>query len=267
MKLLITVIAIILGFSSLAQERVKVRGDLVFPEGETSEGVAVFNLNSGAGTITRKDGVFSLSVTVGDSIRITPEEYQEFIVLVNKEVIKSRKMNIHLNQVVNFLPEVVVTPFGLSGNVTVDVAKMPVAELPKDFSASENSEIFISENPEADYYSRPVNTALASENRLINGLNFVNIFKELLISGKKEEIKDPYSGAAIKDVDQKVRTMYNDEFFQQNLGIELQNINEFIYFADDNGLEEEMLKTGNELDLIQFLVEQSKRYKKQKSRE
>lgn len=72
---------------------------------------------------------------------------------------------------------------------------------------------------------------------------------------------------AISDVDLKVRAMYNDEFFQQNLGIELQNINEFIYFADDNGLEEEMLKTGNELDLVQFLVEQSKRYKKQRSRD
>lgn len=268
MKLIITVIAFAIGFSSLAQERIKVKGDLIFPEGETAEGVLIFNLNSKTGTITRSNGKFSLLVTEGDSIRVSPREYQEFLVLVNKEVIESGEMNIYLNQVVNFLPEVVVRPFGLSGNVTVDVAKMPILDLPDDFSASENPGIVFNENPEPDYYSPPVNTAVAfSESRLVNGLNFVNIFKELLITGKKEEIQDPYGGIAISDVDQKVRAMYNDEFFQQNLGIEFQNINEFIYFADDNGLEEEMLKAGNELDLIQFLVDQSKRYKKRKARE
>lgn len=268
MKLLISLVAFAIGFSSMAQERIKVKGDLIFPEGENAEGVVIFNMNSRAGTITQSKGEFSLLVTEGDSIRISPQEYQEFIVLVNKEVIESAEMNIYLNQVVNFLPEVVVTPFGLSGNVTVDVAKIPVAVLPEDFSASENSDIFLKENSEPDYYSPPLNTALASnENRLINGLNFVNLFKELLISGKKEEIKDPYSGVSIRDVDLKVRAMYNDNFFRRNLGVELQDINEFIYFADDNGLEEEMLKTGNELELIQFLVEQSKRYKKQKYRD
>jgi hypothetical protein len=47
------------------------------------------------------------------------------------------------------------------------------------------------------------------------------------------------------------------------MDIDEDNINDFIFYAEENGLKEEMFKRGNELGLIQFLLDKSKAYKMQ----
>jgi hypothetical protein len=84
----------------------------------------------------------------------------------------------------------------------------------------------------------------------------------LLISNKKNDISNPYSNS-YEETDVELRKLYNDQFFKDNFKIDLENISDFILYADRNGLDEEMLRKGNELDLIDFLMEQSKKYKKQ----
>jgi len=90
---------------------------------------------------------------------------------------------------------------------------------------------------------------------MINGLNFVNLFKVVFQNTDTNKSKTP------KDIDVEVRKMYNDEFFKTNLAIEMDQINDFIFFAEANGLNNTYLEEGNELSLIEFLVSQSKIYK------
>lgn len=266
MKKFLIIIAIILGYVAQAQERISVSGSIQVPVGDESEGIIVYNLNSEVFTLTNPEGEFSIAVKINDSLRISAAQFQEFIVVIDEGVIQSGELNIYLNEIINLLPEVVVTPYDLSGNVRVDAARLPVVELPENYTASEVRNTYFASETGPSYLSPPKNTALGmSQTRLVNGLNFVNIFKELLIESKKDEIKDPYSERPNADIDTEIRQMYDNEFFQENLDIELEDINDFIYFADDSGLKEEMLQKGNELDLIEFLVEQSKKYKKQRS--
>lgn len=266
MKNFLIIIAIILGFVAQAQERISVSGSIEVPVGDDSEGIIVYNLNTEVFTITNRAGEFSIAVKLNDSLKISPPQFQEFIVVIDDGVIQSGDLTIYLNEVINVLPEVVVTPYDLSGNVNVDAARLPVVELPENYTAAEVQATYFPSETGPSYLTPPKNTALAmSQTRLVNGINFVNIFKELLIASKKDEIRDPYSERPNADIDTEIRQMYDDEFFQENLNIELEYINDFIYFADDSGLKEEMLQKGNELDLIEFLVEQSKKYKKQRS--
>lgn len=268
MKKFLILIAIMLGFLTQvqAQERISVTGTIQVPGGDESGGIIVYNLNTEVFTFTNPEGEFSIAVKLNDSLKISTAQFQEFIVLIDEGVIQSGDLTIYLNEIINVLPEVVVTPYDLSGNVTVDAARLPVAELPENFTASQVQNTYFASETGPSYQSSPKNTALAmSQTRLVNGINFVNIFKELLIASKKDEIRDPYSERPNADIDTEIRQMYNDAFFQENLNIDLEYINDFIYFADDSGLKEEMLQKGNELDLIEFLVEQSKKYKKQRS--
>lgn len=266
MKKFLIIIAISLGFVAQAQDRIFVSGSIQVPLGDEPEGIIVYNLNTEAFTFTNPEGEFSIAVKLDDSLRISAAQFQEFIVIVDDGVIQSGDLNIYLNEIINLLPEVVVTPYDLSGNVKVDAARLPTAELPENYTASEVLSTYFASETGPSYLSPPKNTALAmSQTRLVNGINFVNIFKELLIASKKDEIRDPYSERPNADIDTEIRQMYNDEFFQENLNIELEYINDFIYFADESGLKEEMLQKGNELDLIEFLVEQSKQYKKRRS--
>ena len=255
-----------LGFLAQGQERISVLGSVQVPVGDESGGIIVYNMNTQVFTLTNNEGEFSIAVKLNDSLKISTAQFQEFIVIIDEGVIQSGDLNIYLNEIINLLPEVVVTPYDLSGNVTVDTKRLPASELPENYTASQVQGTYFASETGPSYLSPPKNTALAmSQTRLVNGINFVNIFKELLIASKKDEIKDPYSDRPNADIDKEIRAMYDDEFFQENLNIELEYINDFIYFADDSGLEEEMLQPGNELNLMEFLVEQSKKYKKRRS--
>lgn len=267
MKKIILIILFIVGagFPASSQERNSVSGNIQVPADEESGGIIVYNLTSKAATLTNSEGEFTIAVKLNDSIRVEPAGFQNFMVIIDKGVIDSEELNIFLNEVINVLPEVIVSPYDLSGNVRVDAARLLVAEVPENLNSPEVQNTYFEADAQPDLNSPPRNYALAAnETRLVNGLNFVNIFKALLIENKKSDIKDPYNNRLNNTVEEKLRLMYDDAFFQENLNIEMQNINEFIYFADENGLKEEMLKEGNELNLIEFLVEQSKRYKRKR---
>lgn len=262
-------IFLLIGLISSAQtgDRILILGTIEVPLGDDPQGISIFNLTSNRLSVTNSLGQFSIEVAVNDSLRVSSLEFQEFTVIIDQGVISSKTLNIYVSEVIRRLPEVVVTPYDLSGNINVDLNRLKIVKVPVDLSAADVQSIDMEYGPGPDLQSRPYNTALAmSKNRLVNGLNFVNIYKELLISKRKKDVRDPYGKSLNGDIDDNIRKIYKDDFFRENLNIELEHIDDFIYYADDNGLTEQMLKAGNELDLIDFLIEQSKNYKRQQAK-
>ncbi len=244
--------------STMAQitSRVMIEGKVSVPIGDDPEGVVVYNRSTSKGTISNKNGAFKISAGINDRIEVVAMQYQHFIVLVDKGAFDSKKLHIFLRESVNQLEEVVVTPYDLLGNVSVDVKKIGysqsgIAEVSKQTSGRIN---------DADYNFKPdnltnVENKLSEDTRLINGLNFVNLFK--LVYNRKGKVKKKQKEA---DIDVRVRDMYNDQFFKDYLALEINQINDFLFFAEDNGLNNTFFETGKELDLLQFLVFQSKLY-------
>lgn len=264
MKKLVLIIALMfIAFVSRGHtiNRVDVQGTIQMPEGEDPQGISIFNISSNRGTVSNVAGEFNIAVALNDSISVSSLQFQPFSIVIDQGIIDERLINIRLNEVVNMLPEVVVRPSGLTGNLTVDVARLPVASLPDTLNSVQVQSMYFEADGGPDFQSPPENAALAvSQNRLINGFNFVNLFRNYLIASKIEQVQRPE-----RSIDLDVRAIYTDDFFQEYFNIELENINDFILYADANGLDEEMLREGNEMDLIEFLLDQSKRYKKQLS--
>lgn len=258
MKNLIIITFLFLSISTVfAQtlERDMISGTIQMPPGDDPDGISVFNVNTNRGTVTDNDGEFEIAVAVSDSLRVSSVQFQAFTVIVDQGIIDAEQINITVNEVVNLLPEVIVNPYDLTGNVSVDVVRLQVVELPDTLTAADVSD------PYNDVVTSPRNQAMAeSDNipRLVNGLNFVNLFKELLIQTRGKQVQQTEA-----NIDEEVRLLMSDEFFKEYLDIEAENIPEFIFYADDMGLDEEMLKEGNELDLIDFLIQQGKKFKKQ----
>ena len=248
---------IITSATAQEQERVTVTGTVVVPEGDDAQGISVFNISSRRGTVTNPGGQFNIAVGLNDSLSVSSLQFQPFIVIIDQGIIESRQINIRLNEIVNLLPEVVVRPYDLTGNITVDINRLPVARLPDTLNAMNTQGMYFESDANPDLSSPPENVALAeSQSRLINGFNFVNLFKQFVTTTRARQDQRPQS-----DINADVRALYDDEFFRANFDIELENIPEFINFADRNGLKEEMLKEGNEMDLLEFLLDQSKRFK------
>ncbi|GAA4277288.1 carboxypeptidase-like regulatory domain-containing protein [Aquimarina mytili] len=237
--------------------RVIIDGKISAPIGDDVEGVVVYNRSTNKGTISNKDGVFRINAGINDKIEVVAMQYQHFVILVDKGIINTKKLNVFLNESVNQLEEVVVTPYDLLGNVSVDVKKIGYSQSGiKDVAKQTSSKINDTDYDfTPDDLTTPENNAFVEE-RFINGLNFVNLFKLAFENKNKSKTKkEP------KDIDVKVRNMYNDDFFKDYLALEIHQINDFLFFAEDNGLNNAYFETGKELDLLQFLVIQSKLYR------
>ena len=104
----------------------------------------------------------------------------------------------------------------------------------------------------------PQNAAMRS-GMIYSGMNFANIFRNIFTPS------EVLTNVGEEDIDEKVLQLHEDEFFREQLNIPQDNIKEFIFFAEDNGLTPEMLKPENELKLIEFLIAQSQKYKQRKS--
>lgn len=261
---------LLIGLTTSAQtgDRILISGTIEVPLGDDPQGIRIFNINSNRFTVTDSLGKFNIAVAFKDSLRVSSLQFQEFTVIVDQGIINTKALNIFVSESVSRLPEVVVTPYDLSGNINVDLNRLKIADLPANLTAADLQNMDLEADTGPDLRSPPHNTALAmSKTRLVNGLDFVNIFKEFLIAKKREDIKSPFSKSVNPEIDDYIRKIYEDDFFRENLNIEKEYIRDFIFYANDNGLSEQMLQGGNELDLIDFLVEQSKKYKKQFNRE
>jgi len=253
--------------SAQTGERILISGTIEVPLGDNPQGISVFNLNSNRFSVTDALGKFNIAVAINDSLRVSTLQFQEFAVIVDQGIINTKTLNIFVSEMVSRLPEVIVTPYDLSGNINVDLNRLKTAKLPTNLTETNVQNMGFDTETGANVQSLPYNTALAmSRTRLVNGLDFVNIFKEFLIAKKREDVKNPYAKSANPEIDDYIRKIYEDDFFKENLVIEREYISDFIFYANDNGLSEQMLKGGNELDLIDFLIEQSKKYKKQLTR-
>ena len=237
--------------------RTLVKGKINVSAEASAEDINVYNVNTSKGTITNEYGEFLISVKQGDKLFFSGIQYQDFNVIVDENVVKSGKLNITINESVTELDEVTVRPYDLSGNVEVDVAKIKTVDA--NFPQQSSIEMVNTTDYEfrPDSHSKVENDAI-DKSYLTNGLNFANIFREIFKSNKKDDVE-----MVKNDIDVQIRKVYNDDFFRKNLDIDRENINEFIYYAEENGLQENMLKQGNELALIEFLIDKSKSYKLQ----
>ena len=264
-KQLLTVFLFILPFSLLSQEidRVKIAGKVTAPLGEDLEGVSIYNVSSQQGTLTSPTGTFELSVAENDRIAVSALQFSTFTVIVDKGVIDNRKMGIYLNPVVNQLEEVIVRPYDLLGNIIADVGRIKTANVVPQWDLSYSSLEFGYEFSDDQYSSIEGNKA---EEAFFNGqqqasLNFVGLAGLLFPKKKKRTFREINNE---KDfVAKSLRQRFSNSYILDVFNISEENANDFIYFAEENGMGIELLKAKNEILLLDFMYQMSKDYKNQ----
>src|SRR5690606_36956690 len=118
-KLLLSILILFSGFLLCAQtgERVEIQGTVEMPPGDDQQGISIFNLNTNRGTVTNNSGEFQILAKIDDSLSVSSIQFQHFIIIIDEGVINSRHLRISVNEVINQLPEVIVSPYDLTGNV------------------------------------------------------------------------------------------------------------------------------------------------------
>ena len=201
----------------------------------------VINNTSQQATTTNDDGEFEILVKLYDKLIFSSVQYQIRELNITKEILQRNRIVIDVNEKVNELEEVVVTP--------------------------ENQEKFLDLKEEEfkrfDYTfdkSSRVNNVINEQGKLVDGINFVNLYK-LIRNSIKKDSNENESNYKYNPSDL-LRELYDDVFFTKNLLIPNDKINEFLLYCDDNFPDRILLKKDNEFELIEFLVKQSKKFVK-----
>jgi len=198
----------------------------------------VINTTSDSATITNENGEFIIRVKEGDELVFMAVNYQLERIEITQEILKNNRLVVEVNEKVTELDEVVVTP-----------------ENQEKFLELQNEE-FKEYDYETDRTTEVVNIAQSQTQRgMQDGINFVNIFKALLKSKKKN--KEDKVELKMSEV---LRQVYDDTFFVSDLKLPQDEIESFLYYCDTKMPEQSLLKKQNEFELIDFLVNSSKDY-------
>ena len=241
MKLTLSIFCILFFMlTSNAQDdsRQLLRGKVLY-RGSNVPNENVINTTTERATITNTNGEYAIMVKVGDELVFSALNYQIEIVTITAEVLQKNRLVIEVNEKVTQLDEVVVSP-----------------EEQEEFLEMQ-SEKFKGYEYEIDRTTEVENVALSqSERGVRDGINFVNIFKALLNSSKKDKTEERPK-LKVSDV---LRQVYEEEFFVSDLKLPKDKIDAFLTYCDAQMPAQSIFKKANEFQLIDFLVTHSKTF-------
>lgn len=265
MKLICYILFFLLCFGSFsghAQERVKISGEIIVHEGLDSEGITIYNKTSGTGTVSEENGMFRLLMKVGDSLFFSGIQFGELFVVVDQGTMDSGHMQVEILDRVNELPEIVISPHDLSGNLSGDIKSMELESLEFPTASQINDQEWLFQR---DSHTSPENAAMGNKGEGVNLLGLVDALTTLIRPGKSSQYKTVNSrertGREKIGIERQVRSAFEDAYFEEIFNIPTTEISQFLTFCVEAGFDTDILKKENEFFLIHFLMEQSQKYR------
>lgn len=249
-------------------QRKILRGKIVADSIEV-ENLTVYNISTNIGAITDIDGKFSINARATDTLYIQGLSYNSKIYILTEKDFWLPILEIKLYIKITELNEVIITPYTLTGDLSEDTKRIQVYG--EGFSKIDTKVI---KNYEDDIRSGPpINTAL-SNNFAQTGIDFMLIGKGIAnllgIKGNpKANSEREFEKRRIRDIQSKsfsehIHERFSNSFFVETLKIKNENIPMFMSFAELNVYElAHLLKSENELKLIEYLILKAKEFKLQ----
>lgn len=222
---------------SYSQNRELIQGKVIYRNIDVPA-ANVINNTAQSSTITNDQGEFEIYAKEGDEIIFSSVQYIIRTVRVNKEILENKRIIVQINQRVRELDEIVVTP--------------------------EDTQKFLDLKEEQfkgfDYLadkSTKIQNVLTDNRQVVNGLNFVNIFKLLssIVDAKSDEEK-------LNIIPSEVLPYILDEnFFNEVLELKSFEINDFLLKLDSDRKMKNLILDKNQFLVIDYLLNKSDEYK------
>lgn len=235
--------------------RITISGKVVVKTDEL-EGITVFNKSTKKGTSTDPTGRFQIKAGLNDVLVFGALQFEDFEATVNQEILKSQTMIVYLIEEVNKLDEVLILPYDLTGYLEKDVEDVQTFNPDMDaiyFGIKKQDEYEFRD----DYKTTVENVAMHSQSQPIitNGLNVKNLIGLFF---KKKDKKAPRASADVPI--NNLRAYYGDEYITTNFNIPKEQIDAFVVYLEDNGLDYSLIKQGKEMEFLEFINQKSQLY-------
>ena len=222
---------------SYSQNRELIQGKVIYRNIDVPA-ANVINNTAQSSTITNDQGEFEIYAKEGDEIIFSSVQYIIRTVRVNKEILENKRIIVQINQRVRELDEIVVTP--------------------------EDTQKFLDLKEEQfkgfDYIadkSTKIQNVLTDNTQVVNGLNFVNIFKLLssIVDAKSDEEKLNIIPSEV------LPYVLEENFFSGVLELESFEINDFLSKLDSDTEMKNLILEKNQFLIIDYLLNKADTYK------
>ena len=222
---------------SYSQNRELIQGKVIYRNIDVPA-ANVINNTAQSSTITNDQGEFEIYAKEGDEIIFSSVQYIIRTVRVNKEILENKRIIVQINQRVRELDEIVVTP--------------------------EDTQKFLDLKEEQfkgfDYIadkSTKIQNVLTDNRQVVNGLNFVNIFKLLssIVDSKSDEEKLNIIPSEV------LPYVLEENFFSGVLELKSFEINDFLSKLDSDTEMKNLILEKNQFLIIDYLLNKADTYK------
>lgn len=265
-KQLLLTLLICLPLSLFSQEieRVKITGKIKAASIEDVEGVTIYNVSAQKGTVTNTQGDFEIEVAENDRLSVTALQFSTFIIVVDKDVLVEKNIGIYLNPVVNQLEEVIVRRYDLSGDIVVDVNKIKTANVVPELDLSYATLEFDYEFTTDKFSSIKGSVAHDAyhNGQEQYGGDIIGLFSQIILKAflpKKK--KTTITITKEEPVAATLRDRFSNAYISETFGIPEDKVNDFLFYAEANGMNYSLLYEANEIELLEFLFQKSIAYK------
>lgn len=237
MKFKLLIFFLVFQVVAFAQDRVSIKGRLIY-RNINVVAANVVNITAQINTITNGEGAFEIPVKNGDEVVFSSVQYMIRTVKITPEIIQKNRLIITINEKINALEEVVVTPDD--------------AEKFLDLKEEE----FKGFNYDSDKSTRLENS-IVRQGQLKNGINLINVAKLIakLVSNKTEEEKRNLKPSEV------LSYVFDKSFFSSDLELKDDQIVGFLEHIDNNLPSQKLLNQSQQFQLIDYLILQSKKYR------
>jgi hypothetical protein len=222
----------------------------------------IVNLNTSKGTFSFDDGTFQIKVSEGDSLQISSVKHFTKTIVISKENINNKSIEITLRIKVIVLDEIDLSKNNLSGFLGYDANNVPTKV--RDSLLKENSKYLT--DVTKDYIKPKLIKTEASKGKKNTdptqsrfGDTSLNI--NLPISSlKKQRDKKAYL-AYLREFPKILLTDFGDDFFFIQLEIPKENYYHFLEYCNPLGIED-LYRKGKRLEVLKILEKEHVGYLK-----
>lgn len=237
MKFKLLIFFLVFQVVAFAQDRVSIKGRLIY-RNINVVAANVVNITAQINTITNGEGAFEIPVKNGDEVVFSSVQYMIRTVKITPEIIQKNRLIITINQKINALEEVVVTPDDAEKFLDLKEEEFKGFDYDRDKSTRlENS--------------------IVRQGQLKNGINLINVAKLIakLVSNKTEEEKRNLKPSEV------LSYVFDKSFFSSDLELRDDQIVGFLEHIDNNLPSQKLLNQSQQFQLIDYLILQSKKYR------
>jgi len=242
------IILFLWSFTGFSQNKEILRGKIVVDTFQT-QSINIMNLTKGIGTINDSVGFFQIKADVGDKIVFSSVQHQQKTHIVTKKDLKQANLSIRLDTKVNELDEVTISQYDLSGEAKEDVKKIKTVEQKLPLYSFKELDLtpFVNEKGAKTVKNRVITDEMEATpvNLIAVGRMVASLFKKK--DGKRsKEVSIP-----------EISDFYASDFLVNELKIPDTELYNFLDYLNENPRTNGVLKTGDELRILEYLIQQS----------